>query len=70
MRKISLYLSLVLLMFLNSCDVSDVPCLEDYVFDTAEVIDCDTVFSTDLLAGQTIPVGSVNVSVVDDDLLE
>ena len=69
MRKIYLLPIFLILLLFVSCDTTDVPCFEDYVFDTAEVIDCDTVFSTDLLAGQTIPVGSVNVSVVDDDLL-
>ncbi|MDC1362099.1 hypothetical protein N8203_03240, partial [Crocinitomicaceae bacterium] len=69
MRKIYLFPIFLILLLFVSCDTTDVPCLEDYTFDTAEVIDCDTVFSTELLAGQTIPVGSVNVSVVDDDLL-
>ena len=69
MRKILLYLSLILIVVLNSCDTSDVPFFEDYNFDTAVIVDCDTVFSTDLIAGQTNPIGSVTVSISGDNML-
>jgi len=69
MRKLTLFATLIVLFIIASCDVTDAPCLEDYSFDGPEILDCDTVFSTDLFAGQTILIGSVNVSVNDDNLL-
>ena len=57
MRKIYLFPIFLILLLFVSCDTTDVPCLEDYTFDTAEVMTVILFFLLTLLAGQTIPVG-------------